>query len=185
MNWTEEQYQDYLAKQRVTKPTTRPIKGTKSPAEYNSPTMETPPNSAATVLEFTIPVDPRSKKNSMQILINPKTHRPFVMPSAQYKKWVKDCRIHIPHIEVPIAYPINLKCVYYMKTRRRVDITNLHSAVSDMLVEHKILADDNRDIAATYDGSIVLYDKDNPRTEITITRKTHYAQWSAETKKRG
>ena len=36
-----------------------------------------------------------------------------------------------------------------------------------------LLADDNRNIVASVDGSTVLYDKDNPRTEITIMRKSN------------
>ena len=56
-----------------------------------------------------------------------------------------------------------------MATRRRVDGLNLEEAVDDLLVEAGILADDNSRIVISHDGSRVLYDKDNPRTEITIS----------------
>lgn len=62
-----------------------------------------------------------------------------------------------------------MKAVYYMPTRRRVDKTNLESALLDVLVKHGLLADDNRDVVASTDGSRVMYDKYNPRTEVTIT----------------
>ena len=39
----------------------------------------------------------------------------------------------------------------------------------DILVLAGVLADDNSSIAVAHDGSRVLYDKDEPRTEITIT----------------
>jgi Holliday junction resolvase RusA-like endonuclease len=55
-----------------------------------------------------------------------------------------------------------------MPTRRRVDLTNLLEAAHDTLVAAKILADDNNTIIASVDGSRVLYDKENPRTEIII-----------------
>ena len=41
-------------------------------------------------------------------------------------------------------------------------------AAHDTLVAAKILADDNNAIIASVDGSCVMYDKSNPRTEIFI-----------------
>ena len=55
-----------------------------------------------------------------------------------------------------------------MPTRRRVDLTNLMEAAHDVLVAAGILADDNNTIIVSVDGSRVLYDKANPRTEIFI-----------------
>lgn len=55
-----------------------------------------------------------------------------------------------------------------MPTRRRVDKSNLEAAAHDVLVKYGVLADDNRDIIASTDGSRVYYDKENPRAEITI-----------------
>ena len=55
-----------------------------------------------------------------------------------------------------------------MPTRRKVDLTNLLEACHDTLVAAKILADDNNTIIASVDGSRVMYDKANPRTEIFI-----------------
>jgi Holliday junction resolvase RusA-like endonuclease len=57
-----------------------------------------------------------------------------------------------------------------MPTRRKVDITNLLSATHDILTKHNVIADDNMDIVVSVDGSRVFYDKENPRTEITISR---------------
>ena len=56
-----------------------------------------------------------------------------------------------------------------MPTHRRVDQVNLLEATLDILVEYGVLADDNSNIVVSHDGSRVLYDKNNPRTEITIT----------------
>lgn len=55
-----------------------------------------------------------------------------------------------------------------MPTRRRTDLTNLIEAAHDVLVAGKILADDNYTIIASVDGSRVMVDKENPRTEIFI-----------------
>ena len=55
-----------------------------------------------------------------------------------------------------------------MQTRRRVDLLNLLEATLDILVDARILEDDNSNIVGGHDGSRVLYDKENPRTEIFI-----------------
>lgn len=55
-----------------------------------------------------------------------------------------------------------------MPTRRRVDLCNLHEALCDVLVTFGVVQDDNCKIIASMDGSRVLYDKENPRTEVYI-----------------
>lgn len=123
-----------------------------------------------TDIRFTIPLPPRSKKNSMQILTNPKTKRPFISPSSAYKAYRKAALMLIPaDVRKGIDIPVNVCCVYYMQTRRRVDMCNLIEATLDVLVDAGVLADDNSGIVAGHDGSRVLYDKEQPRTEITIT----------------
>lgn len=63
---------------------------------------------------------------------------------------------------------MNVRCVYYMPTRRRVDLTNLLEATDDLLVRAEVLADDNSQIVAAHDGSRVRLDRENPRVEIEI-----------------
>ena len=92
----------------------------------------------------------------------------MIVPSAKYKKFEKDCGEYMPQTDT-IDYPVNVKCVYYMPTRRRVDLVNLQEATLDILVKYKVLADDNSTIVQAMDGSRVFYDKDNARTEIEIT----------------
>ena len=122
-----------------------------------------------TLYTATIHGAPRTKKNSQQILINQKTRRPFVMPSKAYKEYEALCLSQLRKKETPISSPVNVQCVYYMPTHRRVDLCNLLEATSDILVRAGVLADDNSDIVVSHDGSRVLYDKNYPRTEITIT----------------
>lgn len=120
-------------------------------------------------IEITIPIAPVTKKNSMQILVNRATGRAFIAPSQKYKNYSKECRLYVHRHNPPIDIPCNVKCLYYMPTHRRVDLTNLLSATMDILVEHGVLADDNSNIVAGHDGSRVQYDKEAPRTEITIS----------------
>ena len=120
------------------------------------------------MVEFTIRLIPRTKKNSQQIIyVN---GYPRIIPSKAYKQYEKDCKPFIPKIKT-IREPVNVKAVYYMPTRRGVDLCNLHEALCDVLVRYGVVEDDNYKIIATMDGSRVEYDKHNPRTEVTITRK--------------
>lgn len=120
------------------------------------------------MMRFTVPGNPRTKKNS-QIVVN---HVPI--PSKAYRDYARDTAVWWKHqaavLRRPIDYPVNVCCVYYMQTRRRVDMVNLLEASLDIMVQYGILQDDNCSIVAGHDGSRVLYDKDNPRVEITITR---------------
>lgn len=122
-------------------------------------------------VKYTIKLPPITKKNSQQILTNPKTGRPFIMPSAKYKQYEKEAAWFLkPCPPRPIECAVNIKCLFYLPTRRRCDLTNLLEAVDDLLVHAGIIADDHYGIVESHDGSRCFVDRDNPRTEITITR---------------
>ena len=122
----------------------------------------------AILYEAVIPLNPRTKKNSQQIMINRKTGRPFVMQSAKYKEYEQNCGYFLKKLPKPINEPVNVKCVFYRESRIRCDLTNLLEAIDDVLVSYGVLSDDNFTVIASHDGSRVYVDKDNPRTEITI-----------------
>ena len=111
--------------------------------------------------------DPRTKKNSARIL---KAHanRRIVAPSEAFMQYQEKCLWQIKRPYNPITARVNVRCVYYMATRRKVDLANLIEATCDILVKAKVLADDNSQIVAAHDGSRVDYDKKNPRAEIWI-----------------
>ena len=122
-------------------------------------------------IKYTIKLPPITKKNSQQILTNPKTGRPFLMPSKKFKEYERDAVWFLkPMPPRPIECRVNIKCLFYLPTRRRTDLTNLLEAVDDLLVHAGIIADDHYGIVEAHDGSRCFVDKDNPRTEITITR---------------
>ena len=123
------------------------------------------------MIQFTIDVSPRSKKNSQQILVNRKTGRPFIMPSSAYKAYQKAALMLIPaDTRQHIDYPVNVKALFYMPTRRACDLTNMLEALDDVLVDAGVVADDNCNVIAGHDGSRVLYDRAHPRTEVIITK---------------
>lgn len=120
------------------------------------------------MIKFTVPLPPISKKNSQQILINKATGRPFIMPSKKFKEYEEAALWYIPK-NIHINAPVNIKCLFYMPTKRKCDLTNLLEAIDDIMVKAGLLADDNYTIIESHDGSRVFYDKDNPRTEVIIT----------------
>lgn len=118
-------------------------------------------------LEFTIPLPPITKKNHSRIIT---AHgRPMIIPSKQYTDYEKECALFIPRLDEPIKDPVNIKATFYKPTRRACDLTNHLQALDDILVKYKVIADDNRNVVYSVDGSRVLYDKNNPRTEVIIT----------------
>lgn len=90
----------------------------------------------------------------------------MIIPSKAYKEYEKAASAYLPKLH--INYPVNVKCVYYMATKRRVDLVNLEEATLDLLVHAETLMDDNSRVVVSMDGSYVDYDKNNPRTEIWI-----------------
>ena len=120
-----------------------------------------------TMWKYIIPIEPRTKKNSQQII---QVHgRPIIIPSAVYKKYEKEAMAHLPLNPPHIDFPVNVECHFYMGTKRRVDLNNLLECATDVLVNAGVLYDDNSNIVVAHDGSRVHYDKESPRTEIFIT----------------
>ena len=121
-------------------------------------------------MNITIELTPITKKNHQDIIYNKKTKRRMVIPSKQYRDYEKACADFIPQMPFNMFdCPVNVKCGFYMPTRRRVDLVNLEQSVLDILVKYGVLKDDNSNIVVSMDGSRVLYDKEHPRTEIEIT----------------
>ena len=122
------------------------------------------------MIEITVPLAPITKKNSMRIMHSSKTGKPFIMPSQKYMDYEAEAVWHckMARVQRPIEEPVEVKCLFYMPTRRKVDLTNLLESIDDVLVRAGVLKDDHSGIIVSHDGSRVLYDKDNPRTVLFI-----------------
>jgi Holliday junction resolvase RusA-like endonuclease len=119
-------------------------------------------------MKIVIPLMCRSKKNSEQIFINKKTHKPFVSQSELYKEFERNCAYFLNKYQSNISYPINLKCTFYVKDKRKRDIVNLLNAMQDILVKYNVIADDNYNIVQSVDGSRIIYEKGREETIIEI-----------------
>ncbi len=138
------------------------------------------------MIKFSIPVAPKTKKNGMQIIQI--KGRNILIPSKQYRQFEKDCLPYLYRVKDTagvVNYPINLKCIFYTDTKRKIDLPNLLNAIDDAMVKAGLIVDDNRDIIAGHDGSRVYHDKINPRLEIEITEMNDYSQWKDTTTVQG
>lgn len=120
------------------------------------------------MIHYTIPLAPVTKKNSQRVLIR-QNGKPFVAPSEQYKRYESQAGWFLrPAPPKPIDFRVHIKALFYMPDNRVVDRTNLEQALYDILVKYRIIKDDNSRIVASGDGTRVLVDREQPRTEIYI-----------------
>ena len=119
-----------------------------------------------TIYKAMIPIEPKTKKNNQKIIYRNK--KPIIVQSDAYKQYERDAGWFLLTPREPISHPVNVKCIFYRSTERRVDLTNLLEAIDDILVKYHVISDDNFKIIAGHDGSRVLIDRQKPRTEIYI-----------------
>jgi hypothetical protein len=125
---------------------------------------------------YTIPIDPRTKKNSHRISgcgkrcpVCGKYERQFVRNGSTTTDFsFKAAKYLTSKPKQPLEGPVQLVYRIYTGTWHRKDDLNLYEALDDILVKEGILKDDDRKTIRSRDGSRVLYDKDNPRAEIYI-----------------
>ncbi len=118
-----------------------------------------------------IPLMCRPKKNSQQILKNKKTGKYFIGQSELYTNFEQECGYYLLKYKKNISVPINLKCTFYVKDKRKRDIVNLLNAIQDILVKYGVIADDNYNIVKSVDGSRIIYEKGREETIIEIGRE--------------
>lgn len=126
--------------------------------------------------KYTIPLDPRTKKNHQTIAGKGprcpkcgKRQKQYIRQGhANTEYSAKAARFLVPKPSKPFCGEIHIVYHLYMQTRRRVDDLNLYAALDDILVSEGIIRDDSIKYIRCRDGSRVLYDKENPRAEIYI-----------------
>ncbi len=84
-----------------------------------------------------------SKKNAKRIVTNPKTKKPFIISSKIHNEWEKSALWQLKGIKPLENYPVSMTCIFYLKDKRRRDLSNMVQSVEDVLVKAGILQDDS------------------------------------------
>jgi len=119
------------------------------------------------MISFTLPGRIPSKKNSKQLIF--RNNRTYFIPSENYKIWQEEqswrVKKYVP--KKPIER-CKIEVTIYAPDKRKSDLSNKFESLADLLVDNKILADDNWFML--YDERITFggVDAKNPRAEITI-----------------
>lgn len=116
------------------------------------------------IATYTIPGSVRSKKNSKRIF----ARGPFkkVLPSKAYEAWEKEARQSLwgKVIIPPICGPCCVKAIFYYRGQKP-DLSGAMESIADAM-EGLLWANDG--LIESWDGSRLIHDKDNPRTEIEV-----------------
>jgi Holliday junction resolvase RusA-like endonuclease len=126
-------------------------------------------------LSLTIKGPPRSKKNSMQAMCI--GGKPRLLQSKLYLAYERDALKQLWAVgNLQFFMPVHVVCTYWVPDKRKRDLTNLMAATHDILEKSQLIKND--DLILSVDGSrIAGVDRENPRTEITITEVPQGVEW--------
>lgn len=96
----------------------------------------------------------------------------MIIQSKIYREFERECgKFLLKYKGNKITYPVNLKCLFYTKDKRKRDLSNLINAIQDVLVKYGIIEDDNHNIVKSLDGSRIIYRPDEkPQIIVEITK---------------
>lgn len=105
-----------------------------------------------------------SKKNSRIIVCRGRF--PMSLPSKSYTEWHKEQSQTLPKINT--IDNCKMVITFYAPDKRPTDLSNKAESIMDLLVDNKILKDDNWFVVSSLSLILGGIDKDNPRAEIDI-----------------
>jgi len=121
-------------------------------------------------INITIKGDIPSKKNSKIMICRGK--RPLLISNSRFQAWNEEQLWLLKRLgSLQLKEVAGIDITYYPSTKRKSDITNKTESIMDLLVDARILEDDNWFVVP----SLLLHfgdvDTENPRAEIIIYRK--------------
>ncbi len=120
--------------------------------------------------KFVITGNPPIKKNSRDIVRNPKTGRMYPIKGKALQGMEESAIYELQSQKfrnfTKFTHAIRVKFLFYRGTRHNVDLSNLYEFAQDVLQSAGIIENDC--LIEAHDGSRKYYDPENPRTEIYI-----------------
>lgn len=111
-----------------------------------------------------------SKKNSKRIVMRGK--RPLLLSSAEHVQWHSEqsyeLNKQIAGLNLPIKDIKDLTLEFYAPDFRSADLTNKAESIMDLLVDKKIIEDDNWFKVPSISLKMIKVDKNDPRCEVGI-----------------
>ena len=130
-----------------------------------------------TILEFTIPGRPATKKTHQRVVKMGGFTR--ILPSEQYERYEKYCKPFCEEVwknlgKEPLDFGVSVCLKVVVDTWVMGDVTGYQQSIGDIIEKHGIIANDMW-IHWTDDGSHTMLppDKENARVEIVIKRFGH------------
>ncbi len=128
------------------------------------------------ILSIVIPGRPITKKNHQQIVVNPKTGRPFLVQSPKWKEYERFCiggkrrpGWLMQWGNMQIDQPIHVEAHYFLPNRRGwPDLQGLIQGTADLLEKSGIISNDK--LIRSWDFSRLheTINEANPRVEIIV-----------------
>ena len=120
-------------------------------------------------VSFVILGETPSKKNSKRLIVV--KGRTIPISSKHYEAWRKAALKQIEWEEGPLRSEVAIEITIFAGTRRAGDLTNKAESVMDLLVEKKVLVDDNWFIVPAVTLMFGGVDRFRPRAEVVISQK--------------
>ena len=121
------------------------------------------------IAEITLPGRPITKKNSQRIVTNRKTGRPMVIQSEQYVRYETECLWRLKQYRGPkFKCDVEVRALFHMPSKQRPDLCNLMQSIADILEKAGIIENDRN--IASWDGTRLMVDRDEPRVDIEIRK---------------
>jgi Endodeoxyribonuclease RusA. len=113
-----------------------------------------------------------SKKNSRVCFV--RGGKMMNIPSKKYTEWHKDAIAQLASYDRGLLEDIvKVTLSIWAPDKRASDLTNKAESIMDLLVDHKIIADDNWWLVSKIELIFMGVDRPNPRCEVYIETKSN------------
>jgi len=107
-----------------------------------------------------------SKKNSRNLFV--RGGKLFNIPSKDYAAWHKLALLQIKLPKDRTLVPSRITLSFWAPDKRASDLTNKAESIMDLLVDAKVIEDDNWWVIKEVKLQFMGVDKENPRCEILL-----------------
>lgn len=119
-------------------------------------------------ISFTVTGAPRTKKNHGERWRPKGSNRVLTVPSKAWREWAQFAVIEnmVPFQDYEsVQIEVNCRALFY-RDACRGDAVGYYQGLADLLEKRGVVQDDK--LVVSWDGSRLLIDRENPRTEVVL-----------------